>query len=423
MKLLFSRFFLIVLCTLIFGVFQEMTKIDSFAMCTFWQSITIIPLFLPMIIFQFLPFIYFGSLLLVLNALYFDNELISLKSIGISNKKMMKIFFYFSSFVLLFFITLSLLYPLTNKLFYKKRSYYSASNMLKFLRPNKINYFGKNNIFFTNTDNDGMLYNVTVIKNNSDRSNNINYDVAVSKQIFFSKNATLGFNSKNELIARCNDTDILYINFQNNNTVNPTEYNLCTNNADINCLNNNYNYSSPENGKKIEENYSGRVINKYLIHAITMDVLLDDLFQTDSNKLNLNSFLKQLSLKKLFKQQCNNKQRQITTKQHGDIDQQNKTYNKICTFKKVELHCRIIVYWFVILGLTSICCLLLTRQTNRISAKKITIVTIIIGSYISLSRAFMLEPSIMAEILPIYYCHLLIIIVVPILFIFKKDAR
>ena len=98
MKLLFARFWVVVFCVSIFGVFQETMKGELLAMCSFGQMMVILPLMLPFILFQFLPFLYFGVLLLVLTEIYSNNELISFKTIGIPNTSMMKVFFKFSCF-------------------------------------------------------------------------------------------------------------------------------------------------------------------------------------------------------------------------------------------------------------------------------------------------------------------------------------
>ncbi len=429
-KLLFSRFFVVFLCTLIFSVFQEMTKLDSFAMCTFWQTVLIVPLLLPMILFQFLPFIYFGSLLLVLSDLYSSNELIGFKATGISNKQLAKVFFYFSSFILLLFVALSLLYPLTNKFFYRQRSYYGASNMFNALQSNKINYFTKKyEIFFTDIDDNDVLHNVTIIKNNSTTSSG-----DTGKQIVFSKKVTLGFDDDGGFVARCEDAEIVDVKFRCSCTDDDDtgECSECIRSGDaIKNVTNGDSESTREYDGKGENggdagdvmtykkrkrpdvsDDSGIIFNRYTSHVATMDISLSDMFQIDASKLTLKNTLRQLGIVRLIAFRCD--------EQYADSEN---GIDRCDIIRKTEIHGRVVIYWFIILGLTSVCCLLILRQGSRITSRKITITALIVGSYVSLSRAFTLEPSITADVLPIYYLHLLAIILISIVVLVKSDRR
>ena len=81
------------------------------------QIIKIAPLFIPYFVFQFTPFLYFGTLLLVMNEIYSNNELISFKALGLSYKKLLKVFFIITLIVELFVFLIINLYPITTKSF------------------------------------------------------------------------------------------------------------------------------------------------------------------------------------------------------------------------------------------------------------------------------------------------------------------
>ena len=382
-KLLFARFWIILCCTSIFGIFQEMSKGELLAMCSFNEMMLILPLTLPMLIFQFLPFIYLGTLILVLNEIYSNNELISFKVIGFSNKNIMKVFFYFASFVLLFFVFLGVLYPATNKLFFKQRNYFGASNVLKSLQPNKMNRLGKYNIFFTDIDKDFVLNNVSIIFNNNDRKTK---DRNI-KKVIYSKKVSFGYNEFDELVARCDDNYIFKLDM-----LGQSEGSFIQNATSDN-LQDEKKYKTTENTLKA----------KNMIYSKTMDVFFENFFSTKSNTyLKLKQKLRQTGIITLYKQDFKNKNNQI--------------------LKLVEFHGRAVIYWFVLLCLTAICCLLLTRQTNRIPAKKPMLIVIVFGGIVSLSRAFFLEPAISSNLLNIYYLHFLLIFCLFLFVLYKKDG-
>jgi len=356
LKLLFSRFGIILFCTSIFGIFQEMSKGELLAMCSFNEMMLILPLTLPMLLFQFLPFIYLGTLILVMNEIYSNNELISFKVIGLSNIKLMRVFFYFSGFMLFFFVFLGILYPATNKFFYKQRNMFGASNVLKVLQPNKMNRIGKYNIFFTDIDENYVLQNVSILAHD----NKTSVENRVQK-VIYSKNMSFGYNSYGELIAKCDDSKIIKFDFTP--------------------------FYETNNNKSTEDNI---LITKNVINNDKMDVLFENFFSTkNSNNLKLKQKYRQTGIITLYNKKEKNR--------------------KIHLIKQLEIQGRFVIYWFVILCLTAICCILLKRQTNRIPSKTSMIVVILFGGYISLSRAFFLEPAITANVLILYYLHFIAI--------------
>ena len=321
LKLLFSRFSVILFCTSLFGIFQELTKGTLLIMCTFTQMLTILPLLLPMLIFQFYPFVYFIVLLLVLNEIYNGNELVCFKSIGVSYKKLVLIFFYFACFVLLFFVFLAFLYPKTNELFYRKRNEFGAINILKQLQPNKLNN---------------------------------------------------GYNNYGEMIARCKNVRIATIDLR-------------------------------DNGNKKDDN----VYNKSIVNAEDMDVLFDSFFKARNNgEIHFKQRIRQTGIAKLIKMKNRKKQ------QKWYLDMLN-----------IEIQGRIVVYWFIIIGITFICCLMLLKQTNRIPNKKITSIVVLAGGYIALNRAFILEGCVKKGLLFPYYLHLFLIGAIFLFYILSKDKR
>ena len=370
LKLLFSRFSVILFCTSLFGIFQELTKGTLLIMCTFTQMLTILPLLLPMLIFQFYPFVYFIVLLLVLNEIYNGNELVCFKSIGVSYKKLVLIFFYFACFVLLFFVFLAFLYPKTNELFYRKRNEFGAINILKQLQPNKLNKLGKYQVFFTDIDRNKNLRNITIIKNEKDKS--IKEEIYEKKKIINMDSMLLGYNNYGEMIARCKNVRIATIDLR-------------------------------DNGNKKDDN----VYNKSIVNAEDMDVLFDSFFKARNNgEIHFKQRIRQTGIAKLIKMKNRKKQ------QKWYLDMLN-----------IEIQGRIVVYWFIIIGITFICCLMLLKQTNRIPNKKITSIVVLAGGYIALNRAFILEGCVKKGLLFPYYLHLFLIGAIFLFYILSKDKR
>ena len=370
MKLLFARFWVVVFCVSVFGVFQETMKGELLAMCSFGQMMVILPLMLPFILFQFLPFLYFGVLLLVLTEIYSNNELISFKTIGIPNTSMMKVFFKFSCFVLIFFITLAIIYPGSNKLFLKQRNNFGVSNVLKTLKPKKINSIGKYNVFFTKIDQQNILYNVSIFtKGNQNKSN---YPQNQKEKVFFHKVVRLGYNNVDEMIACCDDSDIIDLEFTNNNQKQNTK-----------------NTSVGQNTSNSENNDVLNVI-KQSVKLQTMDVLLDDFFYTSKTpEIKTKQLLRQTGIITLWRK----------AKQNNFVDI---LYN-------LEIHGRAFVYWFVLLTLTGLSCLLLLRYNNRIKATKTTFFVIICTAVVSMTKAFVLQKILELHFVGVFYvCFLLI---------------
>ena len=145
-KLFFSRFFVILFCVVLFVVFRELTGVSS--ILTPSQTAMITPLFIPYFIFQFLPFVYFGSLLMTMNELYSNNELVSFKATGISYGRLVKVFMIIASIVMLFSAVIVAIYPAGLKQFYKQRNAFTATNLITQLKPKTINMLGENKLYF-----------------------------------------------------------------------------------------------------------------------------------------------------------------------------------------------------------------------------------------------------------------------------------
>ena len=368
-KLLFSRFFAILFCVSIFGVFQEMAKGELLKICTFWQAVLIIFLLLPMVLFSFLPFVHLGTLFVVLDSLYSNNELISFKAVGLSHRQLIKAFLYFTLFVLGFFVLLGLLYPASNRLFYRQKSIFGAGNVLKMLQSGKINKFGKYEVIFDKKK-DNKLYNVMVLANNSVSREDKNGKATEEKAIF-SKIMSFSYNEFQELVVHCTDADILINNNSDKKMTNEKKMFV-------------YNNGLNEDNKFDDGKTNNNVVIKRAIHSKNIDALFDDLIQSGtSGELRYKQQLRQIGLISLLNK---------------------KTFNKYQRkMKKLELHGRAVVYWFVILAITYVCCILLVRQSNRISMPKIVFTVFVLSSIISLSRAFLLESLIMSKALFLYY--------------------
>lgn len=357
LRLLSSRFFVILACTIIFGLLQEITREKALSVCTFWQMMLILPLTTPMILFLFFPFIYLGTLLLVISEMHSNNEQIILKSIGISDWRISRVFFYFSIFGLFVFIVLGLLYPATNRLLLRQKNIFSGSNLLKSLKPNQVNKFGKYDIFFTKIDADGKLKNVNIVINNKNKT----------KKIVFSDSILLNYNKFDELIAHCWDSDILTIKFSN------------------------------EEKQKTET----IITTQTATHVKEMDVLLSDFFQQNNDKnTKYKQRLRQIGLLTLLKIKP--------------------VFSYEGIVKKTEIHGRAVVYWFVITALTFLCCVLLRRKPNRFSSWKITLFIVTLSLLLALSRAFVLELAIINNMLFFYYTSFVFICFVCIFFLKRK---
>ena len=120
-KLLFYRFFAVLSCFIIFGLFQEIAKGEILKFCSINQLFEILHLLVPFIVFQFLPFVYFITLFIVITELYFNNEILFLKTSGLSNLSIIKFFFHFALFILLFSFFISFVYPYSNLKFNQKK--------------------------------------------------------------------------------------------------------------------------------------------------------------------------------------------------------------------------------------------------------------------------------------------------------------
>ena len=367
LNLLIVRFSIILFFVSIFGIFQEMAKGDILKFCSFWQSIMILPITLPFLLFQFLPFVYFGTLLMVLNKLHSKNELLSLKTIGISNKKITAIFFHFAAIVLLFFILTGLIYPSTNKLFFKLKNNFKAINVLNVLYPKTINEFGDYMFFFSNIDKHNVMHNVSIFANKKNGISMLQDENDIknsNKKIIFSKSMSFGYNNFNELVAHCEDNDVLTIKNTHDNVNNTT----------------------------VEQ----------VVHSDYMDVLIDEFFKLKTTvELRYKQKLRQTSLIDLFLKK----------------DVQDPVQNKM---RKTEIYSRVVIYWFVLLTITSVCCLLLIRESSRFSEKKIMAIVIVVGSVCALWRAFLLEGIVFAGLEFVHLLYFVPIFVFCLFFSIRK---
>ena len=218
-KLFFSRFFVILFCVVLFVVFRELTGVSL--ILTPSQVAMITPLFIPFFIFQFLPFIYFGSLLMTMNELYSNNELVSFKATGISYGRLIKVFLRISFIVMLFVGFIVVIYPVGLKQFYKQRNLFTATNLITQLKPKVINKLGANTVYFRRINSDNDLIDFTLIQANQNK-----------KKIFFSKNVKLFYDENDKLNARCHQVNINNITI-NDKTNKHSVYNVKMEVADI----------------------------------------------------------------------------------------------------------------------------------------------------------------------------------------------
>ena len=218
-KLFFSRFFVILFCVVLFVVFRELTGVS--AILTSLQTAMITPLFIPFFIFQFLPFIYFGSLLMTMNELYSNNELVSFKATGVSYAYLIRVFLRIAFIVMLFLGVIIALYPAGLKQFYKQRNMFTATNLITQLKPKTINKIGANTIYFRRINSESDLIDFTLIQEEKNK-----------KKIFFSKNVKLFYDDNDRLNARCSQVNINNITI-NDKTNKSSVYNVKMDIADI----------------------------------------------------------------------------------------------------------------------------------------------------------------------------------------------
>ena len=146
------------------------------------QIIKIAPLFIPYFVFQFTPFLYFGTLLLVMNEIYSNNELISFKALGLSYKKLLKVFFIITLIVELFVFLIINLYPITTKSFYKQKVSFATDNIFKNLKKDSFSKIGKYTIYFRTINKNNELERVTIFKLD-DKKKNIKDDVTLNDDL------------------------------------------------------------------------------------------------------------------------------------------------------------------------------------------------------------------------------------------------
>lgn len=373
LKLLFSRFFTILLFVILFEFFQEITRGHLLQICSFFETIFILPLLVPYIIFQFLPFIFFLTLITTIIKLYSTNELITLKIIGFSHKKLIKLFAYFTCFIIIFSLLISFIYPKTNFLFQNKKNNFEIENILKILVPNKINKIYNHDIVFSKIDSNNIIHNATIFvnSNNEDSNNkknkNINYLDNQKEYTIYLDKITFEYNKNNELIAKCKNVDLII-----NNTNNKQK--------EIN------NFFKDDN-------------NTITAFFEQIDILLGELINNHHNKNKKNNYINnfnKMSLLKLIKAKTQDKKQEIE--------------------KQFEIQSRLLFNVIIILSIFATCCLLFIQSTNKIKSKKTIIVAIIFGLYLSLSREFFLRTAISNNLLFIYYMLLVLIIIIFLLF-------
>ncbi len=368
-----------------------MMKGSTMAVCTFWQALTIVPLWLPLILFNFFPFILFGVLLLVLTEIYRSNELVSFKAMGISNMKMFKILALFGLLASGFFLALSMSYPYATKLFFKKKNDFNVANFLKSLAPKKVNTFGKYKVFFTDIDKQNVIHNITIL-NDKKKNNKENNDNGEDK-IIFAEKLVLGFNDYNEIIGRGKSVNIVSFNFKDSNSKGGQE--------------NEHEEKEKvffDNGKIKNERNDKLIKNAF--YAEDMDVLFDEIFQGKKNYNSAFSYknrLRQKNILDLLRVKTNN--------------------NYEALVKSLEVHGRVINHWFVVISLISVFSLLLRRTSNRRTSSRDLLFIVVFGAYFALNKAFVLESVLERGSFCLYYLHLLVLSVIFIVLLFKSDRK
>ena len=355
--LLLSRFGLILFCVSIFGIFQEFTANSSVAaILTYSQLAMLSPFLLPQLLFQFMPFVHLGTLFFVLNELYNNNELISFKALGFSYRKLFNVFAFFTLFVLIITIALALIYPKTNSFFLSQRNLFGATNFLQHLEPGKINSFGnKYKIFFNSIDKQKKLHNVTITTSADDDR----------QRIIYADDVVLGYNDNNQLVARCRNVDVLDMN------LGKAKKKLI--------------------GKENEEHKKRKITN---IKMEGIDLLFDTVFKNAYSSMSVKEkkIARMTDLTTLWKKY------------------NNKDANTMAI--TIEWHSRCYAYYVIIITITAVCCLLLRRQTNRIPAKRLTLLVILLAGAMSLSRAFELDFFYEANIINAFYIQFVVVSVV-----------
>ena len=345
MKLFLSRFFIITFFALIFGIFQQFSS--SSVYLTTSQLASIIPLFMPYVLFQFIPFIYLGTMMIVMNDIYSNNELVSFKSVSISHNQLVKIFFKISIIIELFALLIINLYPFTLKQYYQKKVTFSSQNIINNLKPKTLITLGNNTIIFRAIDKQNKIKDILITQN---IKSGIKNDKII-KRIFFAKECLLGVEDNKQLIATCLNANInIFQQELENKKLNSISFEKLD--IDLNELLDNKNYSAKLTGKnKIRSTNSYNLIKLY----------------------------------------CNK-----TTRTTDVI---------------IEFHNRLFCIFIMIFTMTAISSLLLFRQTNRIRNRKLFLTFILLGILTAISRSFILEGLVLSNMTFLFYLLFIIMLI------------
>jgi lipopolysaccharide export LptBFGC system permease protein LptF len=154
----------------------------------------------PLGVFQIMPYVFFFGVYSAVNSLFYANELVSFRSLGLSTKGILSIFFKSGIIFIALTFFVSCLFPITFQYYIKQKNFYKSNSILSKLRENTVNNIieGKVMLYFVKLNNDGSLVDATftIIDNNQ-------------YKVIFAKIAKFGYNEDETMIIQCSDA-IMY---------------------------------------------------------------------------------------------------------------------------------------------------------------------------------------------------------------------
>ncbi len=179
---------------------------------------------LPDIIFATLPLAFIGAIINSISNLTETNEMIAVFASGYKPKKLIKYFFPIALLFTLIIGTLGLfISPYTTQKMQNFKSQKIYESNLKILPKKLSQHFGNNHIFIK-SNKDGIFQNVTMFRQNSDKS----MQLLISKSGFinnnFDKNINSYLNLDNGSIYKHKDRSFQIIDFKNMKIYNSSKF-------------------------------------------------------------------------------------------------------------------------------------------------------------------------------------------------------
>lgn len=154
---------------------------------------------IPIILFHSLPYVVFVSFLISSHSIFHNNELVSLKSFGLSYTKFLTPVLYYVAIVLFYVVGLMYIFPRAIKYIDTFDAQYDVAKVAGNLKQNTFNAFGKNHyLYFNKIKSDGSMKGVTIIVNEKDQT----------KKIIHSDKVNLRKNKDGNLVADCSNVKV-----------------------------------------------------------------------------------------------------------------------------------------------------------------------------------------------------------------------